>query len=174
MCPPASMARRPWDGMAGARDRHEPAAHRMTRAWTSVVVIALRAWPVPTTTQAPVSIVLRRDVEVRAQAESGPQRRGVLYADVALHLRIGERLVMIAIGEEGGCRVRARELTLSSCPWLPGFRDHQSEIFQVVGKRRARAAQHRVAAGNGGAVAALLAPLAGCNLWHAVAAERWR
>jgi hypothetical protein len=41
---------------------------------------------------------------------------------------------MTAIGQEGGCRIRVakREYDVSSCPWLEGFSDHQTEVFEVV------------------------------------------
>jgi hypothetical protein len=44
---------------------------------------------------------------------------------------------MIAVGQEGGCRIRFRkqEYDVSSCPWLEGFSDHWTDIFEVVAKK---------------------------------------
>ena len=52
-------------------------------------------------------------------------------------IRKGETFQMIAIGQEGGCRIRVekREYEVSSCPWLDGFADHQTSVFEIVGRR---------------------------------------
>ena len=86
----------------------------------------------PGDTMVPLTIELRRDVLVRRDA-SGGQRRGVLYADTSFTLKRGARLVMVEVGREGGCRVRyeKRILEVSTCPWLPGFSDHQRDVFRV-------------------------------------------
>jgi hypothetical protein len=46
----------------------------------------------------------------------------------------GKRFQMIRIEGEGQCHVRAlgKKYLLTSCPWLEGFGDHQSDIFAVV------------------------------------------
>lgn len=77
-------------------------------------------------------IVLQRDVPV-VDVGAPPERRGVLYGDTALVLPRGTELSMLRIGLEGGCTVRSGTLTLtlSSCPWLDGFRDHQPDVFHV-------------------------------------------
>ena len=87
----------------------------------------------PGDTTVPVTVELRRDVAVR-RAGLGGQRRGILYADTAFTLKRGARIVMIAVGQEGGCRVRVAQHTIEvfSCPWLPGFADHQRDVFRVV------------------------------------------
>lgn len=75
-------------------------------------------------------IVLTRDVRV-VDRGAAPEVRGVLYGDTSLVLPRGTELTMIRIGLEGGCTVRhgALMLSLTSCPWLDGFTDHQSDIF---------------------------------------------
>lgn len=81
----------------------------------------------------PLTIQLRKDVEVRPDSGAS-QVRGILYGDTSLTIRKGERIVMQWVGSEGGCRVlyKQRQLELSSCPWLPGFADHQSDIFEII------------------------------------------
>lgn len=106
-----------------------------------VLLLVLTARQVSTTTPLPVTVELRRAVAVRTtevlRDGTSHQVRGVLYADTVMSLRVGERLTMVAVGTEGGCRVRirGRELAVRSCPWLEGFTDHQADIFRV---RRAR------------------------------------
>jgi hypothetical protein len=81
----------------------------------------------------PLTIQVRRDVEVLP--DSAPsQSRGRLFSDTTLVIRKGERIVMEWVGPEGGCRVvyKGHRLELSSCPWLPGFADHQTDIFEIV------------------------------------------
>ena len=41
---------------------------------------------------------------------------------------------MIKIYSEGECRIRfeKKEYDVSSCPWLDGFSDHQTDIFKVI------------------------------------------
>ena len=69
------------------------------------------------------------------------ESRGKLsLADVGakpFRLRKGQRFQMIAIDREGSCRIRfgKREYGLTSCPWLEGFTDHQSDIFRVIAKK---------------------------------------
>lgn len=69
-------------------------------------------------------------------SSSAVQRRGTLYGDKAMRLMPTERFDMIEIGLEGGCTIRARgaRIELASCPWLPGFRDAQGDVFRVIGR----------------------------------------
>lgn len=73
-----------------------------------------------------------RDVPVM-RGGAVQEQRGVLYGDTAMVLPRGTMLISTPDVGEGSCRVYAGALriALSSCPWLPGFRDHQSEIFAV-------------------------------------------
>ena len=86
----------------------------------------------------PVTIEVARDVQVR-RSESRGQQRGTLYAAADFRINMGQRFQMIAIGKEGGCRIvfQDAEHELSSCPWLPGFRDHQQETFLVLPSEKA-------------------------------------
>ncbi len=85
-----------------------------------------------------MTIELQRDVEVRKSDRlpdgSTHQLRATLYADTSFLLRKGQRLQMIAAYSEGECRVQIdkREYDLASCPWLPGFPDHQTDIFRTI------------------------------------------
>ena len=81
----------------------------------------------------PLTIEVTQDVQVKS-SESGGQQCGTLYAAADLRIGKGQRFQMITIGQEGGCRIMFQdaEHDLSSCPWLPGFRDHQQEIFLVL------------------------------------------
>lgn len=84
----------------------------------------------PVGTSTSLVIILMRDVRV-VDRGAAPEERGVLYGDTSLVLPRGTELTMIRIGLEGGCTVRrgALMLSLTSCPWLDGFPDHQSDIF---------------------------------------------
>lgn len=84
----------------------------------------------PVGTSTSLVITLMRDVRV-VDRGAAPEERGVLYGDTSLVLPRGTELTMIRIGLEGGCTVRrgALLLSLTSCPWLDGFTDHQSDIF---------------------------------------------
>jgi len=88
----------------------------------------------------PVSIRARQDVPVENSQPLGYEVRGHLYTGPryqAFVIRKGETLEMIAVGQEGGCRIRFRkqEYDVSSCPWLEGFSDHWTDIFEVVAKK---------------------------------------
>lgn len=86
----------------------------------------------------PVTIEVSQDVPVRTSERrpggSYGQERGSLYSRTALLIGAAQRFEMIEILGEGGCRIRfdGSEYELSSCPWLPGFRDHQTDIFRIV------------------------------------------
>jgi hypothetical protein len=86
----------------------------------------------------PVTVEIKQDVEVTHETVGG-QVRGKLYlgggtASKDFVMKKGQRFQMIALRQEGGCRIRfeGKEYELSSCPWLDGFRDHQADIFSVV------------------------------------------
>jgi hypothetical protein len=92
------------------------------------------------TRHLPITVEVERDVEVTGNTESA-ERRGILYLDnlkaESFRLKKGQRFQMIAVGQEGGCRIRfdGKEYGLTSCPWLEGFRDHQTDVFRVVTKK---------------------------------------
>ncbi|MGD0101593.1 MAG: hypothetical protein ABSC60_14695 [Acidobacteriota bacterium] len=106
---------------------------------TMVFLIALSA-SMQVSGNPPVIIETKKDVEVTHHEGLGPELRGRLYLDNAkarpFLLKKGHKFQMIKIGQEGGCRIRVEQMEydLTSCPWLPGFRDQQSDIFQIVTK----------------------------------------
>jgi hypothetical protein len=81
----------------------------------------------------PITIEVTRDVPVKAS--QGPwQERGTLYSGADFVIPKGARFRMIERGAEGSCKIEYQQqrFELSSCPWMPGFTDHQSEIYVVV------------------------------------------
>ena len=99
--------------------------------FASLLILAGLAQP------APVTIEVTRDV--RATEHAGPsEERGTLYLQDAhapsFWMRKGQRFQMLKAGSEGSCQIefQGRKYRLTSCPWLPGFRDHQSDIFRKV------------------------------------------
>jgi hypothetical protein len=90
-----------------------------------------------TTWQLPVTIRAKRDVPVENSQPLGHEEIGRLYVSPQHEpfvIRKGDNFQMIAIGQEGGCRIRVskREYDVSSCPWLDGFTDHWPDVFEVV------------------------------------------
>ena len=85
----------------------------------------------------PVTIEVTQDVDVKSSERrphgSFGQVRGRLYASKAFRIRKGQRFQMVKIYAEGECRIRfqRKEYDLTSCPWLDGFADHQSDIFRT-------------------------------------------
>lgn len=87
----------------------------------------------------PITVEVERNVEVKCNADDG-ELRGTLYLaskSEPFRLTKGQRFQMVAVLQEGGCRIRfdGKEYGLTSCPWLEGFRDHQAEIFRVIPKK---------------------------------------
>jgi hypothetical protein len=86
----------------------------------------------------PVTIEVARDVDVKSSERQSDGRygqiRGTLYSSEAFRIKKGQRFQMVKIYGEGECRIRfqEKEHDLSSCPWLDGFRDHQTDIFRVI------------------------------------------
>jgi hypothetical protein len=60
--------------------------------------------------------------------------RATTPAAVVLELNKGQRFEMVQDLGEGSCRIEfeGNRFDLQSCPWLPGFRDPQSDVFRVV------------------------------------------
>jgi hypothetical protein len=84
-----------------------------------------------------VTIEVQRDVEVRHNSEAREPRGTLSLNDKnakPFRLKKGQRFRMIRIGQEGSCRIRIekREYDLTSCPWVEGFTDHQSDIYRVI------------------------------------------
>ncbi len=84
----------------------------------------------------PVTISVLQDVQINAVEEnsgSDGAEPGSRYSLVTLGIRRDQQFQMIDIHLEGGCRIMFgdKQYDLASCPWLPGFRDHQENIFKV-------------------------------------------
>jgi len=85
----------------------------------------------------PVTIEVLQDVPV-INHDLPWEESGKLYlqnhSTQPFVLAKGQRFEMTAIGKEGSCRIRfqALDFGVTSCPWLEGFRDHQSDIFSVA------------------------------------------
>jgi hypothetical protein len=103
----------------------------------SLLLLLILACIVQTRWQLPVTIRVLQDVDVKSGEPVGGQRRGTLYIGRAFRafvVKKGETFQMIQVGQEGGCRIRIekREYDVSSCPWLDGFRDHQTDFYEVL------------------------------------------
>lgn len=104
-----------------------------------VMLIALLNLPaqVLNTTRLPVTIEVKQDVEVTHNSLNY-EPRGKLYFDSRdgkpFVLKKGQRFQMVGMGQEGGCRIRVgeKEYGITSCHWLDGFADHQTDLFRVV------------------------------------------
>jgi hypothetical protein len=106
----------------------------------TIVLLMILTAPGQVSRRLPVTIEVKRDVEV-VQFQKANDSRGTLYLDDftarPFRLKKGQRFQMLEVGQEGGCRIRFedREYGLISCPWLDGFRDHQTDVFSNVGKK---------------------------------------
>ena len=78
----------------------------------------------------PITIEVARDVPVRPCGFE----RGVLCAAADFIIPRGGRFQMLEVRPEGGCIIRYRESEheVSSCPWVLGFADPQSQVFVIV------------------------------------------
>ena len=90
----------------------------------------------------PATIEALRDVPVYVKEIPG-QQRGVLYISDSKSLKPftikkGQRFQMLRILREDECRIRfeKNDYLVSSCPWLDGFTDHQTDVFSVVSGRK--------------------------------------
>ena len=112
---------------------------------TLAMCIALAALPAYQSSTAawrlPATIQVRQDVLVRLN-DTPKQQRGVLYIAGSksfepFTLKKGQRFQMLAVLREGECRIRFEktDYLVTSCPWLEGFTDHQSDVFEVVSGR---------------------------------------
>jgi hypothetical protein len=108
----------------------------MAAVWTLAALIFASGGQ--TRWHLPITIEVTRDVDVKSSERQSngryAQLRGTLYSLEAFRIMKGQRFQMVMIYPEGECRIRfeKREYDLSSCPWLDGFRDHQTDIFRIV------------------------------------------
>jgi hypothetical protein len=105
-----------------------------------IAVLVILSVPSQVSRHLPVTIEVKRDVEVMHNAEPY-ETRGILYLDdpkaKAFTLKKGQKFKMIKIGPEGGCEIRFGDQNygLTSCPWMEGFSDHQTDVFTIIGKK---------------------------------------
>jgi hypothetical protein len=67
---------------------------------------------------------------------SASHAKDIGWRDESFVARKGQTFQMIKVGREGSCQIRfdRREYDLSSCPWLDGLTDHQTDIYEVTKK----------------------------------------
>src|SRR4051812_45525286 len=94
--------------------------------------------------QLPVTLKVAQNVEVNPPTAS-PERhlRGTLVTsgDVkAFTIKKGETFQMTKLLGEGECRIRYlnKDYDLDSCPWLEGFTDRETDIYQPVATNRTK------------------------------------
>ena len=83
----------------------------------------------------PVTMKVTQDVEVKPYSTLERHRRGTLEigSDAkAFMIKKGETFQMTKLLGEGGCQIRfsKRDYGLGSCPWLEGFTDRETDIYQ--------------------------------------------
>lgn len=105
-----------------------------------IAVSVALAWLLTSWSQGskpPVTIEALQDVDVIVN-RSPNEPRGKLCLedsrDKPFTIKKGERFQMVRVASEGGCRIRheEKEFNVTSCPWLEGFRDHQTDFFRVI------------------------------------------
>jgi hypothetical protein len=85
----------------------------------------------------PITVEVRQDVEVIHNTNPYESRGKLYLTDLnarEFRLKKGQRFRMIQTTGEASCRIRFedKEYGLTSCPWLEGFRDHQTDVFVIV------------------------------------------
>ena len=119
--------------------------HRAGNMWRLATVALLwmrldgvTSAQVPWSVRLPITIEVKRDVEVLTWDYRRAEARGTLYLGLVdatgFRLRRGQRFQVIKVEGEGQCwiRVLGKKYLLMSCPWFEDYRDHQSDIFAVV------------------------------------------
>jgi hypothetical protein len=104
----------------------------------SALAFSLLAFqPIQTSIGLPITIEVQRDVDVIHNALPY-ESKGVLYlyepSARDFSFKKGQRFEMVETLPEGSCRIRFEGKTfgITSCPWLPGFADHQAPVFRVI------------------------------------------
>jgi hypothetical protein len=95
--------------------------------------VSLAAGPVWDGKSLPITVQVTQDVPVgRRYCVDG--RRGTLCSGVELRINKGQRFEMVEMLREGECRIdfMGSRYELASCPWMPGFRDSEADIFEIV------------------------------------------
>ena len=106
----------------------------------TIALLIMFSGPIQAAVDLPITIEVKQDVEVAHKADSHESRGKLYLADPqaqSFWLRKGQKFQMVRVDQEGSCQIRFenREYGLTSCPWLRGFRDHQTDIFHIVTKR---------------------------------------
>ena len=126
---------------------HTLPKHRSTvlesRQAAKVKLIALSlilSFPAQIAGPFPVTIEVKRNVEITHSTGPYESRGTLCLADVkakAFRLNKGQRFQMVQAGNEGSCRIRfsGHEYSITSCPWLDGFGDHQTDVFRIVPRK---------------------------------------
>jgi hypothetical protein len=89
----------------------------------------------------PVTLKVTQDVQVKPSSSPKRHRRGTLVIGgdaKAFTIRKGETFQMTKLLGEGECRIRFlnRDYDLGSCPWLEGFTDRETDIYEPVATNR--------------------------------------
>jgi len=81
----------------------------------------------------PITIEVKQDVPA-SRNHCTDSQRGTLCSGAEFTIRTGQRFQMIEMLHEGECRVEfeGSRYQLASCPWMPGFRDSQADVFEIV------------------------------------------
>ena len=91
----------------------------------------------------PVTLKVTQDVEVKPYSRPERRPRGTLVTGrdaKAFTIKKGETFQMTKLLGEGECRIRflKKDYDLESCPWLEGFTDRETDIYQPVATDRAK------------------------------------
>lgn len=91
----------------------------------------------------PVTLKVTRDVEVKPYSMPPRHQRGTLEIGrdaKAFTIRKGETFQMTALLGEGECRIRflKQDYSVASCPWLAGFTDRETDIYQPIATNGAK------------------------------------
>jgi hypothetical protein len=89
----------------------------------------------------PVSLKVTQDVAVKPYSRPPGHQRGTLEIGgdaKGFTITKGKTFQMTELLGEGGCRIRflERDYSLGSCPWLEGFTDPETDIYQPIAANR--------------------------------------
>jgi hypothetical protein len=91
----------------------------------------------------PVTLTVTQDVDVKPYSRRQRPQRGTLEIGgdaKAFTIKKGKTFQMTALLGEGGCRIRFlnHDYSLGSCPWLEGFTDRETDIYQPIATTRSK------------------------------------
>ena len=98
----------------------------------ATATLSVEAGPVWDGESLPLTIEVTQDVPVSPRYCVNQPRATLCGAEFTINK--GQRFHVVEMLQEGGCRIvfLGTSHELASCPWMPGFRDHQADIFKVV------------------------------------------